>query len=178
MHDTQSCARQHRHDRLGHHRHVNGYPVAGDQAEVGERVGGLTDIVFELGVGDRAGVPDRFALPVDGDAFTVAGFDVPVDAVVGDVEFSADEPLRDWGARPVQNIGEGGVPGQPVRLCGPECKSVLVGLAVEICSCIGVRGEVGGRRIRRRNICVRLGHGCERSHRMGHVLGYRVLGWV
>ena len=120
MHDPQSCARQHRHDRLGHHRHVDGYPVPGHHAEFGERVGGPTDLVFELGVGDRARVTDWLTLPVDGDALTVAGFDVPVHAVVGDVEFSTDEPLGDRGAGPVQNLGEGGVPGQSVRLGGPE----------------------------------------------------------
>ena len=155
---AEARAGQHRDDRLGHHRHVDGDPVAGDQAEVGEGVGGLADLGLQFGVGQRAGVADRLALPVDGDAVAVAGLDVAVDAVVGDVELAADEPLRERRVGPVQHLGERGVPGQPVGLLGPERQPVLLGLAVQLGGRIGLRGEVGGRRISGQNLRCGLGH--------------------
>ncbi len=110
VHGAQPRTGQHRDDGLGHHRHVDGHPVAGLQAEFGEGVGSLGHLVLELRVGDVAGVADGLALPVDGDAVSVAGLDVAVDAVVGDVELAADEPLGDGCLGPVEHLGEGGVP--------------------------------------------------------------------
>ena len=55
-------------------------------------VGGLADLALEVGVGDRPGVA-RLADPVERDLVAEAALDVPVDAVVGDVELAADEPL-------------------------------------------------------------------------------------
>jgi hypothetical protein len=40
-------------------------------------------------------------------------FDVPIDAVVGDVELTADEPLGER-RLPVERLFEGRVPGQPL----------------------------------------------------------------
>ena len=48
-------AGQHRDDRLGDHRQVDRDPVAGPDAELGQRVRRLADLVLELGVGDRRG---------------------------------------------------------------------------------------------------------------------------
>src|SRR5690242_653513 len=62
--------------------------------------------------------------------------DVPVDAVVGDVELAADEPLGEGSVRPVEHLLEVGVPVQPVRLARPE------GLPIGICSVIHRRGRV------------------------------------
>ena len=52
VHDAQPRARQHRDDGLGDHRHVDGHPVAGGEAERGQCVGGLAHLVLELGIGD------------------------------------------------------------------------------------------------------------------------------
>src|SRR5207342_3830178 len=81
-----------RYDGLGDHRHVDVDPVALDDAQALQRVGQALDLVDQLGVGDGAAV-SRFALPVIGDLVTTAGSDVPVQAVLGDVQLSADEPL-------------------------------------------------------------------------------------
>ena len=164
VHRAQPGARQHRDDRLGHHRHVDRHPVTGPQAEVGQRVGGAAHLVLEFGVGDRAGVVHRLTDPVDRHAVAVAGLDVAVDAVVRDVELAADEPLGERGIRPVEYVGERGVPGQPVGLLGPECQPVRLGLLVERLGRVGVRGELRGRRIHRLGFHMRLGHGCEGSH--------------
>ena len=137
MHDTEPRARQHRHDGLGDHRHVDGDPVTGDQTEVGQRVGGLAHLGQQVGVGDVAAVADRLALPVDRHPVAVAGLDVTVHAVVRHIEFAADEPLGERRLRPVQHLGERRLPGQPVGLLRPERQPVFLGLAVQL------RGRVG-----------------------------------
>ena len=85
-------AGEHGDGQLGDHRHVDGDPVAGLDAQLEQGVGGLRDLALEVGVGDRPGVA-RLADPVVGDLVAEAVRDVPVDAVVGDVELAADEPL-------------------------------------------------------------------------------------
>ena len=90
--DTDAGAGQHGDRQLEDHRHVDGDPVALLQALVLEDVGELADLGQQLGVGDRDRVA-RLALPVVGDLVTPAGLDVAVEAVGGDVELAADEPL-------------------------------------------------------------------------------------
>ena len=92
---------EHGDDGLGDHRQVDRDAVALADAEGGEHVGGALDLGGQLGVGDAAGVAG-LALPVDGDAVAVAGLDVAVEAVVGDVELAVGEPLREgrrWSSR-------------------------------------------------------------------------------
>ena len=168
MHDTEPRARQHRHDGLGHHRHVYRDPVTGDHTEVGQRIGGLAHLVLELGVGDVAGVADGLAHPVDRQPIAVARLDVTVHAVVRDIEFAADEPLGERRLRPVQHLGERRLPRQPVGLFLPERQPVFLGLTVQLGGRVGVRGELRRRRIRGRGFGVRLGHKCEPSHRTLH----------
>ena len=138
-------AREERHRQLRHHAEVDVDPVALLDAEGLQRVGELGDVVQELGVGDGAGVAG-LALPVVGDLVAPPGVDVPVEAVVGRVQASADEPLRER-----QVPLEDGVPGlEPVEelagLLRPEPLEVGLGLGVDR----GVReqgggGELGGR---------------------------------
>lgn len=90
-------AGQHGDGGLGDHRHVDGDPVALADAEVEEGVRGAGDLVLEFGVGDGAAVAG-FALEVDGDPVSVSGLDVPVHAVVGDVESAVLEPFREGGS--------------------------------------------------------------------------------
>ena len=87
-------AGEHRDRQLRDHRHVDRDPVALLDAELLQRVGGLADLAQQVGVGERprvAGLAD----PVVGDLVAAAGLDVPVEAVVGDVQLAADEPLRE-----------------------------------------------------------------------------------
>ena len=53
MHDAQPRARQHRHGRLGHHREVDGGPIALLQAKRLQHVGKPADFAVELAVGQR-----------------------------------------------------------------------------------------------------------------------------
>ena len=74
------------------HRHVDRDPVAGRDAQLQQGVGRLLDLALEIGVGDGPGVA-RLADPVVRDLVAEAALDVAIDAVVGDVELAADEPL-------------------------------------------------------------------------------------
>jgi hypothetical protein len=81
----------------------------------------------EVGVGD-VGLLALLAAPVEGDAVAVAGLDVTVDAVVGDVELAAYEPLGERGVGPVEHLVPLLVPVQRLGLLRPEALVVLVGL--------------------------------------------------
>src|SRR5690606_29354113 len=79
-----------------------------------------------------------------GDAVAVSGLDVPVEAVVGDVEAPVGEPAREGRVVPVEHLREGGVPVQEfARLVGPEAEPVGLGTFVEFGCRDGGRGEVG-----------------------------------
>src|SRR6201999_1880789 len=89
------------------------------------------------------------AAPVVGDAVAVARLHVAVDAVVGDVQLAADEPLGERRVRPVEHLVPLLVPVQRLGALGPEPLVVLVRALVDR----GVRddrvlGEVLGRRER------------------------------
>ena len=68
-----------------------------------ERVGEALDVAVQVGVRDVA-LLALLAAPVEGDAVAVAGLDVAVDAVVGDVELAADEPLGERRVGPVEHL--------------------------------------------------------------------------
>ena len=121
-------ARQHRDHGLGDHRQVDRDAVAGLHAELRQRMGRLGDLDLQLGVGDVEPVAG-LALEPDRDLVAVAGLHVAVDAVVGDVEPAADEPLRERRARPVEHLGERLGPRQVPRLLRPEPQPVGRGLA-------------------------------------------------
>ena len=93
VHHAEPCAGQHRDDGLRDHRQVDRDAVAGDQPQIRQRVGGFAHLGLQIAVGQGAVFADPLTLPVDGDPIAVAGFDVAVHAVVGDVEFAASEPF-------------------------------------------------------------------------------------
>ena len=122
-------ARQHGDRGFGDHRQVDVDPVAALDPEAEQHVGELRRLLEQLGVGDRAGVT-RFALPVNGDTVAEPGFDVPVEAVVRDVQLAADEPLGERqlplaDRRPLLRPRH-----QIERLTGPEALVVLRRLVV------------------------------------------------
>jgi hypothetical protein len=118
---------EHRGNRLGDHRHIDGDPVALADPEALEDVGQALDLVGQLGVGDAARVAG-LSLPQQRDPVAVARFDVPVEAVVGDVERAIREPLRERGSRPVEHLCERRVPVQLARLLRPEVSGALIEL--------------------------------------------------
>ncbi|MDQ1169977.1 hypothetical protein QE392_001781 [Microbacterium proteolyticum] len=79
-------------DGLRDHRQVQGDAIALLDTEPGEHVREALDLGRELGVRDVAGVAG-LALPAEGDALAVARLHMPIEAVVGDVQFAIGEPF-------------------------------------------------------------------------------------
>jgi hypothetical protein len=137
-------AREHRCGELGNHAHVDRdlRPLA--DAELPERVRHPDDVALEVGIGDRARVALRFALPVVGDPVAEARVDVSVDAVVGDVELPAEVPLR---VRQLPLV-ERRERLEPRHALASFALPELVEVAfVDIGLSDGERGEVGRRRV-------------------------------
>ena len=143
-------AGQHGDGCLRDHRQVDVDPITGLHAEAPQGVGQPLDLVQELGVGDRAGVT-RLTLEVDGHLVAAAGGDVAVEAVVGDVELAADEPLGVRQLPVADRLPVGGPVEQLGGLPGPEALVVLGGLVVQL----GARHQrVGLDALRRRERAV------------------------
>ena len=137
-------AREHRDRKLGDHAHVDRdlRPLA--DAELLERVREADDLGLELGVRELPPVALRLALPEVGDAIAEAGVDVPVDAVVRDVELAAEVPLR-VGKLPLVELREGLEPRHALAaLALPELVEVAL---VDVGLRHRERGEVGRRRV-------------------------------
>jgi len=84
----------------------------------------------------------RLALPVEGNLVAAAGLDVPVDAVVADVELAAQVPAG-VGRLPAVQPCPGLRPVEAGRLGGPQ---LLEAALVDVGPGIGLGGEGGGRR--------------------------------
>ena len=133
-------AGEHRDRQLGDHRHVDRDPVAGLDAELLERVGRLADLALEVAEGQRPGVA-RLADPVVGDLVAQAALDVAVDAVVGDVELAAGEPLRER-QLPFERLVERLRPVDPLAgALRPERLEVGLRLGVQVGGRVGLGGE-------------------------------------
>ncbi len=78
---------------LRRHRQEDADPVSLAHSQRLQRVGQAVDLARELGVGERARLA-VVALPGDGRPGAAAGIQVAVDAVVGEVQTAAWEPLR------------------------------------------------------------------------------------
>ena len=93
VHRADARAGEHGDGGLGDHRHVDRDAVALLDAEVLEDVGEAADLAMELLVGERAltspGSPSKMIAAL----FSRGGAEVPVEAVLRDVELAADEPL-------------------------------------------------------------------------------------
>ena len=125
MRRADARAGQHGRDDLGDHRQVDPDDVALVDAVVLQGVGQPLDVAQEVGVGDVA-LLALLAAPVEGDAVAVARLDVAVEAVVGDVQLAADEPLRERRVRPVEDLVPLLEPVQLLGLLGPPGLGVLV----------------------------------------------------
>jgi hypothetical protein len=137
-------AGEHRDRELWDHPHVD--PDRGPllDAQLLEGVGEADDLGLEIGEGDRPPLVLGLALPVVGDLVAVPGLDVPVDAVVRDVQLAADVPLR-VRQLPLAELLEVLEPGDALAPLGlPELVEVPV---VDIRLCVGLRGEVRWRRV-------------------------------
>ena len=139
-------AGEHGDRRLGHHGHVDGHAVPALDAPALEGAREAVDLAVEIPVREGARVA-RLSFPDEGGLGPPGGIDVAVEAVVGDVELAADEPLG------VRRLPLEGLPPrlEPVELPGetlPEPDGVLRGLSVDGGAVdVGALGELLGRRI-------------------------------
>ena len=169
MHDTEPRARQHRHDGLGDHRHVDGDPVTGDHTEVGERVGGLATPRpagrSRSGCGCR-----RPARPPSG---WPPGRRCPAST------WRSTQLYATLSLPPTNHLANGASDQSSTSVNGVSQDSRLAcfaqnasrsssRLAVQLRGRIGVRGELRRRRIRRTGLRCASRSYCEPSHRTLH----------
>ena len=129
-------ARQHRHNRFGHHGHVDRDAVALADALLAKAIGKLRHHLAKLAVGDAPHLAAavvalaRLAFPEERDLVTASKFDLAVHAVDGRVGLAADEPLgKGW--LPFQHL----IPSlRPIQFGGslaPEAFGVGHGFLIE-----------------------------------------------
>ncbi len=91
MHRADAGAGQHRISRFRHHRHVDAHAIAFLHPALFQHVSQASDIAMEFFVGDFGGLGRVVALP-DDCHLIAARLQMPVDAVVTDIQFAALEP--------------------------------------------------------------------------------------
>jgi hypothetical protein len=141
-------AREHGDGGLGHHGQVEDDAVALLDAVALEDVGEAANLAVQLGEGEDAflagaSVGGGLAFPDEGGLVGVGGAEPLVEAVGGDVELAADEPLGE-GFLPLEDLLEGPLPDQlGLRLARPEAVGLADGLGPKLL--VGGHGaHVGG----------------------------------
>ncbi len=127
MHGADARAGKHGDRRFRDHRHVNGDAVAFLDAARLEHVGEAADLGVQLLVGELLVVLGVVAFPDDRGLLAALG-EMPVDAVVGDVELAVLEPFdRDvvGSEGGVLDLAERLDPVDALGLFGPEAVRVL-----------------------------------------------------
>ena len=139
-------AGEHRDDRLRDHRQVDRHPVTEADAEADERVRGPLDLSVQVRVGEGPAVTG-LTLEIQGHAFSAPCRDMPVDRVHARVEPPVGEPPRHRCVRPVEHLGERGVPVEQLAgLIRPEGQAIGRSPLVEVGLRRGLRCELGVRR--------------------------------
>ena len=120
MDRAQARAGEHRHHRLGHHRHVDDDAVSLGDAQATQGAGEAGHLVPQLAVADRAHFPGQGAVPDQGRLLPAALFDVQVDGVEASVELAAAEPAIEGRVRPVEHLVPALRPADLLRRFAPE----------------------------------------------------------
>ena len=163
-------AREHRHDRLGDHRHVNDHTVALPDAQPGEGAGEAGDLIAQLAIRealdrarDRTVVDERRLVGA-------AVLHVPVEGVVAGVHLRAREPAVERGTRAVEHTVPPLVPVDRLAGFGPKSFRVLDPLGVDVVL-DALRGVDAGRGVhespwvRGADLCSKAaGHDSARQH--------------
>ena len=89
MDGADAGAGEHRHRRLGHHRHVDQHPVALADAEPGKNAGEPRHLVAQFAVGEMRGLAGDRAVLDQRYALATPGVDMPVERVPAGVEPAA-----------------------------------------------------------------------------------------
>ena len=113
-------AGQHRHQRLGDHRHVEHDPVALADAPGGQRPGQPGHLVAQLGIAQAALRPGDGRVVEDGRPVAMAGLDMTVDGVPAGIALPVGEPAIDRRPAVLQRAGGRAVPVDRRRGLQPE----------------------------------------------------------
>ena len=127
---TDAGAGEHGDGQFGSHAHVDGNAVAFLNAEGLENVGKFLDFAMELLIGERADFAG-LAFPDDGGFVLTSGLHVAIEAVVGEIDFSASKPLGP-GTVPLQNSVPLVEPMQLFSYASPELLRLLDRLTVDV----------------------------------------------
>ena len=130
VHGADACAGQHRHSGLGDHREVDVDPIPTLHSELLQGVGESLHLVEEVGVREHPRIA-RLALPIERHLVAASSFDMAVEAVVADVELTADEPLGERQLPFANGVPFGGPRQQVGGLACPETLVVLGGVVVQ-----------------------------------------------
>src|SRR5258708_28156903 len=123
MRSTDSCASQHRDRQLGSHAHINRDPLSLANSQRLQYVCELLHFLPKLLIRIRPNLAG-LAFPDQRRFILTRRFDVPVEAVVGQIDLPPDEPLRPW-RLPFQNVVP---PLEPVQIfsgASPEFFRIL-----------------------------------------------------
>src|SRR5438105_257730 len=120
VHGAEAGAGEHRHHRLGDHRHVDDDPVAATDALVGEGAGEPRHLVPHAAIGDRPPIASERAVPHEGELIAPAFVDMAVERVVAGVQLAAHEPAVEWRSRIIEDPIPLLAPADAFRDPGPE----------------------------------------------------------
>src|SRR6478752_4170397 len=92
MDRADACALEHRDRRFWYARHVDGHAIAATNAQLFQNVRELLHFDEEVPVGERTPV-SRLPLPHERRFVPSRRIDMPIDAIVRNIDFATEEPL-------------------------------------------------------------------------------------
>ena len=118
MHRADARAGQHGDRRFGNHRQINNDAIAFVDLVSLQHIGEPANFVMQLLISQRPFLA-RLAFPDDGRFVPARAVEMSIQAILGDVQFSADEP---FGERrfPLQDFFPRRAPNQFARLARPK----------------------------------------------------------
>src|SRR5260370_4575039 len=118
MHRTNPRAGQHGNRGLGNIREINDDRIRLLDTVPFQNIGEAANFAMQLLIGERASLP-RFTLPDNCRLVPAGSSQMSIETIFGNVEFAADEPLRE-GRFPFEDLFPSGAPDQLARFSSPE----------------------------------------------------------
>jgi hypothetical protein len=130
-------AGEHRHDRLGDHRHVDHHAVTALDAQPHQQTGELRHRVAQLAEAEHALRLRDGAVVYERRLVAAAALGVSIERVVTGVGAATDEPARGRLARRVEHPVEASEPVHRFRRAGPEALGIVQGLPIQLVESLG-----------------------------------------
>ncbi|MNJ45631.1 hypothetical protein D3C77_407370 [compost metagenome] len=132
VHRTDTGTGEHRHGRLGHHRHVDDHPVALLHAQRTQQPGQARHFVAQLGIGEGLLAAGHRRVVDQRRLLTAALLDLMIQGQVATVQAPVGKPLMGAIGVFTEGIERLAVPGQAIGLFGPESGGVGNGVGVAV----------------------------------------------